>query len=279
MGAINWFLWIGGGVAIAAGVVLLTWAMLGDRIRGGRRKRRCPRCWYDMSGVPGLTCPECGREARNERRLHRTRRRWGWGAAAALAMAGGAALGLLGRYSAEVAPIVLPVLLDALASSDFDVRHAATYAIGNLGPVAASAVPALVAQMDPPEASLRLEAMKTLAKIGVGDALAAARAMLEDEENPRVRVWGELPVAQLRGDRALATPGIIEIVREHQSRRDADARADAAEALEVIGAGARAAMPLLEALLNDPERAPREAAKRAIHAITGEPLEGRLAPE
>lgn len=118
MGAINWFLWIGGGVAIAAGVVLLTWAMLGDRIRGGRRKRRCPRCWYDMSGVPGLTCPECGREARNERRLHRTRRRWGWGAAAALAMAGGAALGLLGRYSAEVAPIVLPVLLDALASSD-----------------------------------------------------------------------------------------------------------------------------------------------------------------
>jgi hypothetical protein len=31
-----------------------------------------------MEGVPGLVCPECGKDAKRERRLLKTRRRWGW---------------------------------------------------------------------------------------------------------------------------------------------------------------------------------------------------------
>lgn len=61
-------------VAAAAALVLL-WALCLDR---NRKKRRCPKCWYDMSGTPGLRCPECGREVRRERSLHRARRRWKW---------------------------------------------------------------------------------------------------------------------------------------------------------------------------------------------------------
>lgn len=57
---------------LIAGVGLFV-ALFRDRSRG---RRRCPKCWYDMAGVPGLKCPECGREARKERRLHTTRRRW-----------------------------------------------------------------------------------------------------------------------------------------------------------------------------------------------------------
>lgn len=59
---------IAGGTAL-----LLLWALLGDRMRG---RRRCPRCWYLMEGVPGLVCPECGRAAKSEAGLFRTRRRW-----------------------------------------------------------------------------------------------------------------------------------------------------------------------------------------------------------
>jgi hypothetical protein len=65
-------------------VALLVWSLFWDRA-GGRR--RCPRCWYDMAGNAGFTCPECGHDASGERRLGRTRRRWRWvGVAAALAL-------------------------------------------------------------------------------------------------------------------------------------------------------------------------------------------------
>ena len=46
-------------------------AYLGARKSWGRHGRRCPTCLYDMAGVPGLRCPECGTEARDERDLLR----------------------------------------------------------------------------------------------------------------------------------------------------------------------------------------------------------------
>ncbi|MFI4916620.1 MAG: hypothetical protein ACIAS6_08965 [Phycisphaerales bacterium JB060] len=65
---------------LVLGLVLLAWAILWDRSRG---RRRCPKCWYGMDGVPqaesgGWMCPECGRAIARERRLLRTRRRWGF---------------------------------------------------------------------------------------------------------------------------------------------------------------------------------------------------------
>jgi hypothetical protein len=56
------------------GVLLVYRGLWGDRSKG---RVRCPKCWYDMRGtVPKLECPECGHDARQERRLHNTRRRW-----------------------------------------------------------------------------------------------------------------------------------------------------------------------------------------------------------
>src|SRR5262245_55198026 len=69
---------IAAALLLAGVVVLLAWSLFCDRPRNGRR---CPRCWYDMQGAPALTCPECGRRARSERDLRRTRRRWRWAAA------------------------------------------------------------------------------------------------------------------------------------------------------------------------------------------------------
>lgn len=61
-----------GGLSLLIGLALLASALIGDRARG---RRRCPGCWYDLAGTPGMRCPECGREARRERALYRTRRR------------------------------------------------------------------------------------------------------------------------------------------------------------------------------------------------------------
>ncbi len=76
-------------VLLAIGVLGLAWALLWDRARG---RRRCPGCWYGLDGVPeadgATTCPECGTQTSNPRRLFRTRRRWGLAVLALVALAG-----------------------------------------------------------------------------------------------------------------------------------------------------------------------------------------------
>jgi hypothetical protein len=63
--------WILGGVFGLAGLWALVAFARGDRSRG---RKRCPKCWYDMATTVGLRCPECGREAKDERGFLRTRR-------------------------------------------------------------------------------------------------------------------------------------------------------------------------------------------------------------
>ncbi len=58
------------GIFIFALIVAI-WSYRGDRSRG---RRRCPKCWYDMSGSQ-LICPECGHDAKVVKNLYRPRRR------------------------------------------------------------------------------------------------------------------------------------------------------------------------------------------------------------
>lgn len=70
---LDFALWTG---AIFLGVLALlvaTWALFADSARG---RKRCPKCWYDMSASPTLTCSECGTIAKSPAALLRTRRRW-----------------------------------------------------------------------------------------------------------------------------------------------------------------------------------------------------------
>ena len=73
----DWFLETGVyllGVALVpiAGLLLVCWGLWGDRSKG---RPRCPKCWYDMRGsLPSLVCPECGHDAKQERRLYKNRR-------------------------------------------------------------------------------------------------------------------------------------------------------------------------------------------------------------
>ena len=63
-----WFVF---SVMAAAAVRFAYLALVGRRNDG---RPRCPRCWYDMTGAPSLTCPECGHDAGHPRRLTARRR-------------------------------------------------------------------------------------------------------------------------------------------------------------------------------------------------------------
>lgn len=74
---------------LVLGLLGLAWAMLWDRSRG---RKRCPKCWYLVDGVPQTdgttTCPECGKVVCKPRKLRKTRRHWGFAALALIPMAG-----------------------------------------------------------------------------------------------------------------------------------------------------------------------------------------------
>lgn len=99
----------------AAGLLLAVLALLWDRSRG---RRRCPRCWYDLSKSPALQCSECGHQVPSEQALFRTRRHWSWAAlAAAVVLAawiGGTWPGI--RRDGWAAAFPTPVLQPALPS-------------------------------------------------------------------------------------------------------------------------------------------------------------------
>jgi len=90
VGTVDWVLLSGAGLLGLVALGLSGWALFADRSRG---RRRCPRCWFDMTGL-GMRCPECGREAKRENRFFRTRRRWRVVAFAALPLLIGAATAL-----------------------------------------------------------------------------------------------------------------------------------------------------------------------------------------
>jgi HEAT repeat protein len=75
-------------LAILAAIGLLI-ALYADRSKG---RRRCPRCWFDMSATRSLLCPECGRTHKHEGRMYLTRRHWRWAVLFVVLLAGGRAV-------------------------------------------------------------------------------------------------------------------------------------------------------------------------------------------
>ena len=100
-----WLFWIGGAVLALSGVALFYWAMFKDRARG---RKRCPKCWYDLGGIaaaPGtsfpITCSECGRVIKRERKLYKTRRRKRWAFAALLGILAAGWLSLMPKVDRD----------------------------------------------------------------------------------------------------------------------------------------------------------------------------------
>jgi HEAT repeat protein len=116
----DWFYWLIGGLLGTAGVILALWSLFADRARG---RKRCPKCWYDMSGIvgdPPHTCPECGKVIKREKRLHKTRRRWWWATAALIALVASLTVSQIPKLASDDPLSVIPssVLIAAAGLSD-----------------------------------------------------------------------------------------------------------------------------------------------------------------
>jgi len=98
--------WGGAIFAAVCGGAMLAWAMFADRSRG---RRRCGKCWYRMDHAASLRCPECGHEAKHDRALYRTRRRWKWAAVSCLPLLLAAYLALQPKVQRDGWGSVMPV--------------------------------------------------------------------------------------------------------------------------------------------------------------------------
>ncbi|MCH7545887.1 MAG: hypothetical protein IID30_05725 [Planctomycetes bacterium] len=122
-GNLDW-VWYGAGAVLALlGLALAYWSLLHDRARG---RRRCPKCWYDMSspGPDPLTCPECGRIAKSEKKLFKTQRRWGWAIVALFFFIGAISLSLTPQVKREGWLSIVPrrgLILSLFFTDDYNV--------------------------------------------------------------------------------------------------------------------------------------------------------------
>jgi hypothetical protein len=122
--ATDWLILLGSLVGCGLFIAGAWWALFSDRARG---RRRCPRCWFDMTHTAGLRCTECGHLARAESDLLGTRRRPILGFAAVFACAVAGAHGIESVRATGVGPYLpTPVLVRMIGAGGPAFRDAET---------------------------------------------------------------------------------------------------------------------------------------------------------
>jgi hypothetical protein len=229
----DWWIitWWAGSVLGILALVVVAWSLLRDRSRG---RRRCPRCWYDMSGIAGLKCPECGREQGNEKRFFRTRRRWRGVAAGGLLfiVAGVTATGpaiYTGKWTAYT-----PVPVLRLGLSFFDEEAETQYR--KLGPAMGSG-----------------STSTTWGRLLAARAISNRMASILDDAKPAARRWHRLwlHMTELSGFGTEARVGLPEL-RRCLTIEDEFVRVQAIQLHAALGELAKPNVPHLGAILLDP---------------------------
>jgi HEAT repeat protein len=260
----DWLWWLAGGLLLTAGLALALWALAWDRLRRKHRPaRRCPRCWYDMTGTPGRRCPECGREAPSERKLAKSRRRWGWASVAAVAMAAGIGTGVWPLVEDdEWLPLVPTPVLWRMALADQSPGSAAhselvyrRAAMDRLSPGARRrlATRAIQALADSGSVDERTMAASILGFIGGRDERttpALLRAL--GDPAPRVRVQAVRMMGVYFADARRAVPALISVMEDPSE--EPEVRTEAAAVLGNYGPfSPGAAAPLLSIAADERE--------------------------
>lgn len=157
----------------------------------------------------------------------------------------------------------ITTLIEALDEKDSKTRHAAAYALGEIGPAAVTAVPALVRSLNDQDQAVRNSAAYSLTTIGTPGFLALLDVVEQSSEPARgvaTRMLTNAHLAQLK-----ASSEFLRMTHDESPAR----RQRALEALGVIRvAGSLAIHASLEAL-DDPVMEVRLAAIRTLGARGG----------
>src|SRR5262245_37748443 len=139
--------WQGASLAVALLAVAAAW--VGWEWDPARGRRRCGGCWYEMAGVPGLRCPECGREAKGEGELLRTRRSRGLIALACVLLLVSYSVMKVTAVRAHGAFAAVPttVLIAAMEWMPADLIHPSAAPM-RTGPVLRSGDPSLLGRVE-----------------------------------------------------------------------------------------------------------------------------------
>jgi formylglycine-generating enzyme required for sulfatase activity len=161
----------------------------------------------------------------------------------------------------------LPALVRDLQAVQAELREAAARALGNIGPEAAGATAALAKASADSDLLVRLNAVIAMGRLAPQgrEGLDALVAGLADTE-PRVRIAAAEALARFGAEAAGKVPPMTAALKD----TDAKVRIAVASALAAIGKpAARAAGVLLEMSATDPVREVRLAAEKALKAVKG----------
>ncbi len=149
------------------------------------------------------------------------------------------------------AATAVPALTDALRDKEWEIRGMAASALGSIGPKAKDAMPALVEALKDRNDRVREVVPLALAQVGQGDAVPALTAALKDEAWPvRYDVVGALEIIgpQAKG----VVPALVEALKDKGGGIDG-VRNEAARTLKKFGPKAKEASPPLVEALHAPD--------------------------
>jgi len=156
------------------------------------------------------------------------------------------------------------------------LRIAAAQVLGDFGPVAGKATPALVEALSDANATLRLNAAFALGKIGAKPELAVpALAGRLDDPTEGVRMYAAIALKKFGTQAATAVPALIAMLKDPGWQ----VRERAALALGAVGQNQASVVPALEKTLLDEHRFVRASAALALASIAPHAKTARAALE
>jgi len=182
----------------------------------------------------------------------------------AIRVLAGMSLIKLGVVDGEVPilPTDGPALLEALTDPNTEVRDSAREGLGQVGQFI---VPELVAELDHPDTSVHFAVLSVLGNLGprAAEAAPALAAYITHQENDGCRLSAINALGRIGPQAQVAVPALIEILETG----DQFDRRHAANTLAEIGPAAAPATPVLEAALDDNDFTVRSNAQKALMAI------------
>jgi HEAT repeat protein len=160
----------------------------------------------------------------------------------------------------KIGPTGVPGLVDALKDNSREVRRAAVYALGDIGPDAKAAVPALAAIFRHVDSQSPYNEAKQ-ALIAIGEPAVPALIDALKDPSSDVRRWSLEALWSIGSPAKAAVPAILERTKEE------DLRLTAIALLGSMGAEDSAVIDTLTAALADPNPEVRDAAAEALRNL------------